>query len=280
MLLSVSGAAFFSPFQLTHIPETTDHTIMAEQEPTAVDILAIAAHPDDVELHIAGTVMKAIAQGHRVAICDLTAGERGSRGSRQLRQQETAAANKILGIPEGYRVNVEIPDGDIQLSPENVLKVVQVIRAFKPQVILFPSERDRHPDHEAAHQLACRAYFDAGLRAVASTHNGQAQSPHRPARMFMYSHSWEDTPDFVVDISDFFERKLDGLAAYGSQFSVPGRTVEDPAMGPQTFISGNDFMEYSIARMRRLGFQIGARYGEGFQTWGGPLKVENLLTTI
>lgn len=254
---------------------------MEKQEPLNTDILAIAAHPDDVELHIAGTVMKAIAQGHRVAICDLTAGERGSRGSRQLRQQETAAANTILGIPEGNRVNLGIPDGDIQLSPANVLKVVGVIRRFRPRVILFPAQRDRHPDHEAAHQLVCRAYFDAGLIAVESIDDdGRAQSPHRPVRMFMYSHSWEDEPDFVVDISDFFERKLDGLAAYGSQFSVPGRSVEDPAMGPQTFISSNEFMEYYIARMRRLGFQIGARYGEGFQAWGGPLKVEDLLSTV
>lgn len=253
---------------------------MAEQKSISADILAIAAHPDDVELHIAGTVMKARSQGYHVAICDLTAGERGSRGSRQLRAQETANANNILGIPEGYRVNLEIPDGGIELSAENVLKVVQVIRAFRPKVVLFPAERDRHPDHEAAHQLVCRAYFDAGLIAVESTHDGHSQSPHRPSRMFMYSHSWEDRPDFVVDISDFFERKLDGLAAYGSQFSVPGRSTEDPTLGPQTFISSNDFMEYYIARMRRLGFQIGARYGEGFQTWGGPLKVEDLMKTI
>ncbi|KXK55688.1 MAG: bacillithiol biosynthesis deacetylase BshB1 [Chlorobi bacterium] len=253
---------------------------MAQLEGHQADILAITAHPDDVELHIAGTVMKAIGQGHRVAICDLTAGERGSRGSRELRAKETAAANSILGIEEGFRWNLGIPDGNIALSQENILSVVRTIRHFRPQVILFPWEKDRHPDHEAAHRIVHHAYFDAGLVAVASQHEGIPQTPHRPARMFMFDHSWEGTPDIVVDVSPFIERKLDALAAYGSQFSIPGRTTEDPSYGPQTFISGNDFMEYYLARMRRLGFQIGVQYGEGFVSWGGPVKVDDLLATV
>jgi bacillithiol biosynthesis deacetylase BshB1 len=244
------------------------------------DILAIAAHPDDLELNIAGTLIKSAEAGRSIALCDLTRGERGTRGSATLRSEETARASAIMGIGDADRWNLEMPDGGIAVTDENVLKVVAVLRHFRPEVLLFPWERDRHPDHERAHELVRRAYFDAGLRHVETEWNGQAQQPHRPARLYTFMQSYERTPDFIVDISAQFERKLDAIAAYSSQFTIPGRTPESSSSEPETFISAPDFMEFAIARMRHWGFMIGARYGEAFVTVQGPVKVGSLADTL
>jgi N-acetylglucosamine malate deacetylase 1 len=243
------------------------------------DILAIAAHPDDLELNIAGTLIKSAEAGRSIALCDLTRGERGTRGSATLRAEETRIASHIMGVEAANRWNLEMPDGGIAVTDENVLKVVRAIRHFRPQVLLFPWERDRHPDHERTHELVRRAYFDAGLRHVETEWEGEAQEPHRPVRLYTFMQSYERTPDFIVDISDQFERKLDAIAAYSSQFTVPGRA---PAHSnePETFISAPDFMEFVIARMRHWGFMIGARYGEAYCTISGPMKVGDLVGTV
>jgi bacillithiol biosynthesis deacetylase BshB1 len=245
-----------------------------------VDILAIAAHPDDIELNIAGTLLKARDAEYSIALVDLTEGERGSRGSRELRRDETRCANQVLGIDESMRWNLGLPDGDIDVSKENALKVVQVIRHFRPRIILFPWERDRHPDHEHTHRLVREAYFDAGLRHVETEHEGRPQLPYRPAQMYTFMQAYEKTPDFIIDISAQFERKLDAIAAYSSQFTVPGRTIEERAGEPETFISHSKFMDYYIARMKHWGFLIGAEYGEGFCTVSGPLRVNDLMATV
>lgn len=245
-----------------------------------IDILAIVAHPDDVELHIAGTLLRTADLGGSFAICDLTQGERGTRGSATLRSQETERANRALGIDSSLRWNLGIPDGDIRVVPENVNKVVRAIRYFRPSIILFPTPQDRHPDHQNAHRLVHEAWFNAGLRAVITEHEGEEQTPFRPERGYMFFHAWEGTPDFIIDVSDQFERKLEAIAAYSSQMTVPGRSVADNSGEPQTFISGEGFMEYIIARMRRWGFMIGAQYGEGFVTIGNPLKVRDLRDTL
>lgn len=244
------------------------------------DILVVAAHPDDAELNVAGTILKHRALGHSVAICDLTRGERGSRGSAELRQLETDRANRLLGIAPDERWNLEIPDGGITTDDAHVLRLVRAIRHFRPQILLFPWERDRHPDHEAANRLVRRANFDAGLRAIATEHGERPQEPFRPARLYTFMQAYERQPDFIVDISEHFEAKLDAIAAYSSQFTVPGRRGDDRLGEPQTFISGTEFMEAIIARMRHWGFQIGARYGEAFCTETGPLSIGDLTDTL
>ena len=244
------------------------------------DILAIAAHPDDIELNVAGTLLKSQDDGRSIAICDLTAGERGSRGSAAVRADESARANRILGVDATTRLNLGIPDGNIEVSKENIVKVVRVIRHFRPTVLIFPGERDRHPDHEHAHRLVSEAYFDAGLRHVETHYQGESQQPHRPERIYTFAQRYEREPDFIIDISAQFDRKLDAIAAYTSQFTVPGREREVREGEPETFISSPEFMEYYIARMRQWGFLVGGKYGEGFNTVSGPVKVPGLMETV
>jgi N-acetylglucosamine malate deacetylase 1 len=244
------------------------------------DILAIAAHPDDIELNVAGTLLKSRDNGRSIAVCDLTAGERGSRGSEELRREESRRANAVLGVNDATRWNLHIPDGDIAITKENVLKVVRAIRHFRPTVMIFPGERDRHPDHEHAHRLVREAYFDAGLRHVETEHDGAPQAPHRPERIYTFVQRYEREPDFIIDISAQFERKLDAIGAYSSQFTIPGREREVREGEPETFISSPEFMEYYIARMRQWGFLVGGRYGEGFNTVSGPVKVAGLMETV
>ncbi|MGE3800369.1 MAG: bacillithiol biosynthesis deacetylase BshB1 [Candidatus Kapaibacterium sp.] len=245
-----------------------------------IDLLAIAAHPDDVELHVSGTLLKTVDLGGTVAICDLTRGERGTRGSGELRAEETRQANRAMGIDEANRWNLGIPDGDIRITEENILSVVKALRHFRPRILLFPSQHDRHPDHENGHRLIREGWFNSGLTAVESEFDGVPQKPHRPELLLMYAHSWEFEPDLIVDISQQFERKMEAIAAYSSQFSIPGQTSTEDTDEPQTFISSHDFMEYIIARMRRWGFMVGGKYGEAFQKLGGPLKVDDLRTLL
>ena len=246
---------------------------------TLTDILAIAAHPDDIELYVSGSLMRTAEHGGSFAICDLTRGERGTRGSVETRNQETAAANKVLGIDASYRWNLAMPDGGIRISEESVLHLVQAIRYFRPRILLFPSASDRHPDHENAHRLAREAWFNAGLHAVETTYENQTQEPHRPDIQLTFCHVWEFEPDIIVDISNQFDRKLKAIAAYSSQFTFPGITATDNELDsqePETLISGTDFTQYLIARMRRWGFMIGTEYGEGFQKLGSPIKLNDL----
>lgn len=245
-----------------------------------VDILAVSAHPDDIEINAAGTIMKALDAGREVGLCDLTEGERGTRGSVEQRRAETAEANRVMGIREGMRWNLGIPDGNIALSQENILKVVRAIRHFRPSVVLFSWERDRHPDHEHGHRLMRQACFDAGLSMVHTEHDGQTQKPHRPTRMYTFFHTYDRTPDFVIDISDYFERKVQAIAAYDSQITFPGRETEAQRAQTPTFISSTDFIEGILARMRHWGFMVGTRYAEAFATVSGPLKINDLLDTV
>ncbi|MDB5035857.1 MAG: bacillithiol biosynthesis deacetylase BshB1 [Chlorobi bacterium] len=242
------------------------------------DILAISAHPDDVELCVAGTLMKARDAGRTFAICDLTEGERGTRGTVETRRDETRRANDILGLSAGDRWNLGMPDGNIQINQENTLKVVRAIRHFRPKVLLFSWDNDRHPDHEDVNRLVRRAVFDSGLTMVETAWNGERQKPHRPERMYCFFHTYERTPDFVVDITEQIERKIQVIEAYGTQFTMPGREKDDNE--PQTFISTPAFAESLLARMRHWGFMIGATYGEPFVTVHGPIKVNDLLDTV
>lgn len=246
-----------------------------------VDILCIAAHPDDAELHCGGTLLATAAHGGTFAICDLTAGERGSRGSAETRREETGEACRRLGLESSRRVNLGIADGAIRITEENITRLVTTIRQFAPSVLLVPSADDRHPDHGNAHRLAREAWFNAGLPAVRTTREGTEQESHRPQVLLYYDHAWESEPDVIVDVSQHIDRKLDALAAYGTQFQVPGRGREgNDFEGPATFISGPEFMTYMIARMRRYGFMIGAEYGEAFHHPASPIPLKDIRTLI
>lgn len=221
-----------------------------------VDILAFAAHPDDIELSSAGTLMKHIAQGKTVAIVDLTQGELGSRGTIQTRYEEAAEASKIMGIQ--FRENVQMADGFFEINEENKRKIVEQVRRFQPSIVLANAIRDRHPDHGRAGKLVSEACFLSGLIKVETEWEGEKQVAHRPDAVYHYIQDYYIDPDFVVDVTDFYERKVEAIKAYKTQFYDPNMT------GPQTPISGEDFFDFIKSRMMQFGRPIGAKYAEGF----------------
>ncbi len=234
---------------------------------TSVEVLAIGVHPDDVELGCGGTLLKLRAAGRSVAIVDLTRGELGTRGTPELRLQEAAEAARILGIEQ--RLNLGLRDGFIGESEAEVRAVIGALRAFRPRVVLANALEDRHPDHGQAAALVRRACFLSGLRRIETAAGGEVQAPWRPDHLYCYIQDRWLQPSFVVDISSHFERKLDAVRAFRSQFYDP------QSQEPETYISSLAFGEYHRARAREMGHFIGAAYGEGFVA-GGPLVSELL----
>jgi len=149
-----------------------------------LDVLAIGAHPDDVELSCSGTIAKLVKQGRLVGILDLTRGELGTRGTAALRAKEAAEAARILGVR--VRENLNIPDGNIEISKKNVAKIITVIRRYRPQILLIPYSSERHPDHEHAHLLAKEAWYYSGIAKIRTTDRGKRQERFRPDYYFMY----------------------------------------------------------------------------------------------
>ncbi len=221
-----------------------------------LDVLAIGAHPDDIELSCGGTIVKLKKQGKRVGIADLTEGELGTRGSRELRTEEARKSAQILGVD--FRINLHLPDGNIELSPENRLRVIEIIRTYQPQVLLFPHWLERHPDHEHAHHLCREAWFYAGLEKIASTVDGISQEPFRPRSYFHYMQAYEFSPSFIVDISDEYEQRMESVAAFASQFHNP------ESRDRETFLSTPEFMRMMQTRFEYYGDRIGRKYGEPF----------------
>lgn len=221
-----------------------------------VDILAFAAHPDDVELSASGTILKHIAMGKTVAVVDLTQGELGSRGTIDTRKSEARDASKILGI--SARENLKMADGFFELSKENKLKVVEQIRRFQPKVILANSISDRHPDHGRGSQLVREAVFLAGLKKVETEWNGEKQKPWRPKSLFFYIQDRHMEPDFAVDISEYVDAKIESIQAFKTQFFNPD------SKEPVTPISKKDFFEFLMGRWKEFGRSIGVDYAEGF----------------
>ncbi|MDX1349272.1 MAG: bacillithiol biosynthesis deacetylase BshB1 [Putridiphycobacter sp.] len=221
-----------------------------------VDILAFAAHPDDVELSASGTILRHIALGKTAAVVDLTQGELGSRGTVETRYNEAADASKIMGL--SARENLQMADGFFEVTEENKLKVVEQIRRFRPTVVLANAISDRHPDHGRASQLVREAVFLAGLRRIETTWHGQSQEPWRPKSLFFYIQDRYIQPDLVVDISDVIEAKINCIKAYKTQFYDPDSTE------PLTPISGADFFDFLKGRWKEYGRIIGVEYAEGF----------------
>jgi bacillithiol biosynthesis deacetylase BshB1 len=221
-----------------------------------IDILAFGAHPDDVELSAAGTLLKHISQGKKVVIVDLTQGELGSRGTIETRYQEANAASQIIGLED--RVNLKMEDGFFTHSQENLMKIVEQIRRFKPEIVLANAIDDRHPDHAKGSKLVSDACFLAGLIKVKTEFEGIQQIAHRPKVVYHYIQDRYIKPDFVIDVTDFVEQKLESVMAYKTQFYDPN------SKEPQTPISGQDFLDFLRGRMSEFGRSIGVRYAEGF----------------
>lgn len=229
-----------------------------------LDILAIGAHPDDIELGCSGTIITEIRNGKKVGIADLTQGELGTRGSAEIRAQEAAAAAKILGV--SVRENLKLPDGFFENNPQNQMKLIRVIRKYQPEIVLANAPEDRHPDHGRAARLIADAAFFAGLRKIETKDDeGNQQEAWRPKYVFHYIQDRYLEPSFVVDISDVFEERMKAIAAYTTQFYNEDNKLEDDDT-PQSYISTPVFLESVIARARMMGKRIGVKFGEGFVT--------------
>lgn len=221
-----------------------------------IDVLAIGAHPDDVELGCGGTLAKMISEGKTVAILDLTQGELGTRGTAETRKQEAADAAAILGITE--RKNLGLPDGFLENSREYQMAIVEIIRYYQPEIVFANAIEDRHPDHGKASKLISDACFLSGLRKIETAYEGVAQNAWRPKHVFHYIQWKNIQPDFVVDISEHMETKIKSCLAYKTQFFDPNSNE------PMTPIATKDFLESLTYRAQDLGRLSGVSHAEGF----------------
>ena len=235
--------------------------------PGPVDVLALAAHPDDVELAVGGTLVTLARQGVRTAVVDLTRGEMGTRGTPETRLDESATAARILGL--AARENLGLPDGALASTPEARRAVAAAIRRYRPHVLLVNAPECRHPDHPAAARIALDANFHAGLAALDT-----GEAPHRAAHVLHYMQSIPFTPTLVVDVSEAWETRMEAFFAFGSQFLSPDATDEE---GPQTFISNPEFVGWVEARARSFGYPIGATFGEPLLYARGPFGTRDLM---
>lgn len=235
----------------------------------AVDILCITAHPDDVEISAAGTVVKHVQAGRRVGIVDLTSGELGTRGNAELRQREAEAARQVLGAL--FRYQIGLRDGFFRADEESLLRVVRAIRSHRPSVVITNAVQDRHPDHGRAAALVAEASFLSGLRRIHTHEEGSPQQEWRPRAVYhMIQDRWID-PDLVVDTTAQWGTKQAALACFKSQFHDPDSTE------PVSPISVPEFMPTLEGRDRGMGRLIGAAFGEGF-TCARPPGVDDLLS--
>ena len=221
-----------------------------------VDILAIGAHPDDVELGCSGTIAKEIALGKKVGIIDLTRGELGTRGSAEIRDSEAKKAAGILGV--SFRENLNFKDGFFTNNEVHQLKLIKLIRKYKPKIILCNAIDDRHIDHPKGAKLVVDSCFLSGLKKIETNHEGVDQNPWRPENIYHYI-QWKNlNPDFVVDISEYFDTKIKSVKAFKSQFYNGNESVHDTPISTKNFL---DSIEY---RAKDLGRLTGVEYAEGF----------------
>lgn len=236
-----------------------------------LDLLAIAAHPDDIELSCAATVAKLAQQNYKVGILDLTEGELGTRGTRDIRRKEAEKASAILGM--SARMNLRLPDGGIDVNKKNIRAVIEVIRHFRPDVLFIPHWQERHPDHVHTHHLAKEAWFYAGLEKIPTSFHGKKQAPFRPKKYFHYMQKYEFQPSFIVDVSEVYEKKRASLQAFASQFYNPKSKERE------TILSSRLFLESIYARDRHFGSLIDVEYGEPFYSIE-PLGVQSIFTLM
>jgi len=229
-----------------------------------LDVLFIAAHRDDTEIVCGGTVIKLVDLGHRVGLLDLTAGEMGTRGSAADREREAAEAARIMGV--AVRENLGLPDAGVRNIPEYQQEVVEVLRRLRPQLVILPYWKQRHPDHREAGDLGYDACYLAGLEKYDAP-----GEPHRPTKIIYSSNLRDVRHSFLVDVTDQFERKLEAVAAYRSQFGTREGARE-------IFNPGVDIFEFMTTDARHLGHSIRVKFAEGFTvkeylTIDDPLKL-------
>lgn len=236
-----------------------------------LDILAIGAHPDDVELGCGGTLAKMISENKKVGILDLTEGELGTRGTALTRKSESEEASKILSI--AYRENLKFRDGFFKNDDTHKIELIKIIRKYKPDIVLANAVNDRHPDHGKAAKLVYDACFLSGLLKIQTSYNGVTQDKWRPKHIFNYIQWNEEKPDFIIDISHFLDKKIEACMAYKTQFYDPN------SLEPNTPITSINFKKSIIYRAENLGRLIGCDAGEGFtsQKWIGLKDFENFV---
>jgi bacillithiol biosynthesis deacetylase BshB1 len=222
-----------------------------------VDVLAIAAHPDDVELTCAGTLVTLRARGRRFGIVDLTRGEMGTRGDAAQREQEARRSAELLGAE--FRETLDFGDGGLRHDRENELLLIDVIRRERPRLVLTSYPDDRHPDHRRAGQIVSDAAFYAGLRKIETRHPA-----HRPQQTIYFSTAYLHEPSFVVDVTAAMETRRAAIQSFSSQFHDPS------SREPQTMLSQETFLQIIEARARHFGFLIGVEFGEGFVSMRPP----------
>lgn len=223
-----------------------------------LDILAFGAHPDDVELSCSGTLAKEVSLGKKVGIIDLTRGELGTRGSVEIRNAESAKASEIMGV--SVRENLDMRDGFFVNDEAHQLKVIQMIRKYRPEIVLCNAIKDRHIDHGKGSKLVSDACFLSGLVKIETELNGEKQEAWRPKVVYHYIQWQIIEPDFVVDISDFIDVKMQSVLAYSSQFYDPN------SKEPVTPITSKNFIDSVKYRAEDLGRLVGVAFAEGFTT--------------
>ncbi|WP_026994392.1 bacillithiol biosynthesis deacetylase BshB1 [Flectobacillus major] len=225
-----------------------------------LDILVMAAHPDDAELSCSGTICSHIAQGKKVGIVDFTRGELGTRGTPEIRLAESEAATKILGIHA--RENLGFRDGFFVNDEAHLMKLIATIRRYKPEIVLANAIFDRHPDHIKGGELAVDACFKAGLRMIETfEEDGSPQQAWRPKNVYHYIQDRYVQPDFIVDITPYWEQKEASIRAFRSQFYDPKSTE------PNSYLSSPEFLKFIEARNREMGHAIGVTFGEGYTSY-------------
>ncbi len=239
-----------------------------------LDVLAIAPHPDDTELCCGGTLAALVQQGNKVGVIDMTRGEMASRGTPELRDEESTNAAKVIGLH--VRENLALPDTKLENKRSYQKKIISQIRTYRPHICLTGAPSDRHPDHGHGTQLALDAIFYSGLIKVETyDSNGDKQQPWRPSHILHFMQDRPFEPDLVFDISRTFDIKQKAIRAYKSQFDV-----EDAGEEPETYISGKRFFKNVEARARHYGHLIGAAYGEPFKYYNGPIPMNSFETFL
>ncbi len=236
-----------------------------------LDILAIGAHPDDVELSCSATISKEISLGKKVGILDLTRGELGTRGSAEIRTKEATEAAKIIGV--SIRENLDFADGFFTNDKNHQLEIIKIIRKYRPEIVLCNAIDDRHIDHPKGSKLTSDACFLSGLRRVETDLNGITQEAWRPKKVYHYIQWKNIEPDFVVDVTGFMDIKIASVKAYKSQFHDPN------SKEPISPITSKNFIDSVLYRAKDLGRLIGTEYAEGY-TVERPIAIKNLDNLI
>jgi len=236
-----------------------------------VDILVIMAHPDDAELCCSGTILASINQGLTVGLVDLTRGELGTRGDEQIRLLESKNSSDLLELK--FRDNLEFRDGFISDAENYINEIIKKIRKYSPKIIITNSKKDRHPDHENTSKIVKKACFLSGLVKYNTKLNNKNQQPHRP-KLILYSIQNDYIePDIIIDVSNFFSKKMESVKCFKSQFYDPESSE------PNSFISSLEFLDFVESRSIEMGHKIGTKHGEGF-TLDNPVSINSLSNII